>query len=82
MDIVERLRELDEKGYQPLTGAIGEDAATEIMRLRSALGWLVIRRTDGTMRLNQDPMALVMAGKLMKAPNIPAKGRAESASSD
>lgn len=37
MDLVERLRELDKKGYQPLTGAIGEEAATEIERLRSLL---------------------------------------------
>jgi len=27
MDITERLRELDVKGYQPLTGAIGAEAA-------------------------------------------------------
>lgn len=35
MDIVERLRELDKKGYQPLTGAIGEEAAAEIERLHA-----------------------------------------------
>ena len=33
-DIIERLRELDKKGYQPLTGAIGDEAAREIERLR------------------------------------------------
>jgi hypothetical protein len=26
MELTERLRELDKKGYQPLTGAIGEEA--------------------------------------------------------
>jgi hypothetical protein len=34
MDIVKRLRDLDKNGYQPLTGAIGEEAATEIEKLR------------------------------------------------
>ena len=47
-DIVDRLCELDEKGYQPLTGAIGQEAANEIKRLRSFLNSLVIQRTDGT----------------------------------
>lgn len=37
MNIVERLRELDKKGYQPLTGAIGEEAAAEIERQRNLL---------------------------------------------
>ena len=37
MDIIERLRELDKRGYQPLTGAIGAEAADEIERLREAL---------------------------------------------
>jgi hypothetical protein len=31
--LCEKLRELDKKGYQPLTGAIGETAATEIEAL-------------------------------------------------
>ena len=34
-NLIERLRELDVKGYQPLTGAIGDEAATEIERLRA-----------------------------------------------
>lgn len=34
MELTERLRELDKKGYQPSTGAIGEEAATEIEQLR------------------------------------------------
>jgi hypothetical protein len=34
MDLTERLRELDGKGYQPSTGALGEEAATEIESLR------------------------------------------------
>ena len=33
-DVVVRLRALDREGYQPLTGAIGEEAAAEIERLR------------------------------------------------
>ena len=33
-DLVARLRELDRSGYQPLTGAIGEEAAAEIEKLR------------------------------------------------
>lgn len=36
-DIVKRLRELDVKGYQPMTGAIGEEAAREIEALRYSL---------------------------------------------
>jgi len=36
-DLVGRLRELDKKGYQPLTGAIGREAADEIERLRAKL---------------------------------------------
>lgn len=55
MDIVERLIELDEKGYQPMTGAIGAEAATEIERLRSAMalayGYL--------WHVNNEPMAPV-----------------------
>lgn len=38
MDIVKRLRELDNSGYQPLTGAIGSEAALEIERLRVDAG--------------------------------------------
>lgn len=37
MDIKDRLRELDKKGYQPLTGAIGEEAATLIAQLEAQL---------------------------------------------
>ena len=66
-DIVCRLRELDRTGYQDVTGAIGEEAATEIQRLRSVLGWIVIRRTDGSVRLNDDPQALEIASKLLAA---------------
>lgn len=48
MDIVARLRELDKKGYQPLTGAIGEEAAAEIERLRNARVWPIKGvRVDG-----------------------------------
>lgn len=32
--LTERLRELDQTGYQPLTGAIGDEAAREIESLR------------------------------------------------
>lgn len=38
MDIVKRLRELDKVGYQPLTGAIGNEAALEIEHLRIDAG--------------------------------------------
>lgn len=55
MNIVERLRDLDEKGYQSLTGAIGAEAATEIERLRAAMalayGYL--------WHVNNEPMAPV-----------------------
>lgn len=36
-NLIERLRELDKKGYQPLTGAIGEEAADTIESLRAEL---------------------------------------------
>ncbi|OYW62735.1 MAG: hypothetical protein B7Z31_00245 [Rhodobacterales bacterium 12-65-15] len=58
-----------------LLHAVHRDDTAEIERLRSAIGWLVIRRTDGTVRLNQDPVALEMAGKLMKVPNAEITGR-------
>ena len=43
-DLINRLRELDHKGYQPLTGAIGDEAATKIERLQkdaARYNWLV-----------------------------------------
>ncbi|HMZ56322.1 MAG TPA: hypothetical protein PLT48_15820, partial [Nitrospira sp.] len=49
LDVVVRLRALDREGYQPLTGAIGEEAAAEIERLRQDtkrldfLDWLMTR---------------------------------------
>lgn len=39
-DLTERLRDLDKKGYQPLTGAIGEEAADTIDRLRAEVASL------------------------------------------
>lgn len=36
-DLKERLRELDVRGYQPLTGAIGNEAATRIEELERDL---------------------------------------------
>ncbi|MBK8810780.1 MAG: hypothetical protein IPN69_08635 [Acidobacteria bacterium] len=55
MNIVERIMDIDEKGYQPLTGAIGAEAATEIERLRAAMalayGYL--------WHVNNEPMAPV-----------------------
>lgn len=68
MDLVERLRELDRKGYQPLTGAIGVEAADEIELLRSILNCIVIRRTDGSIVISNADYALNAAAKYMTLP--------------
>lgn len=49
----ERLHELDKKGYQPLTGAIGNEAADEIERLRAALEWIADNGPDDAWDLRE-----------------------------
>jgi hypothetical protein len=68
-DIVARLLDLDKHGYQPMTGAIGAEAAAEIKLLRNILYRIVVRRADGSMVICPDEYVLAIASKYMK-PNV------------